>query len=187
MTTDSRVISELRDMFRAGATPSRLIDHVIDRHGNSNETYSLIQSYFEEAFEVPLVRVSKAILERPKQDDLQYAHLNFQLLHQMLLHRNTWDDRTEVESKAEPVWYDPVEVTDRFALIEKARGGNYPELDSVWDKLDPHAKQYIFQLVGSVNICYESAILLTRLCEQLQQRLNELETRDPAAITCRNE
>ena len=43
-------------MFEGGATPSRLIRHIADRHEGDAGLHSLIQEYFLEAFGVPIVR-----------------------------------------------------------------------------------------------------------------------------------
>jgi hypothetical protein len=54
--TRPEVIEELRSLFRRGATPTRLIRHIVDRHANVPDVGILIQDYFSEAFAVGLLR-----------------------------------------------------------------------------------------------------------------------------------
>lgn len=56
MNIRSEVVSELQILFKEGATPSRLIRHIVERHEGERMLHSLIQAYFLEAFEVPIVR-----------------------------------------------------------------------------------------------------------------------------------
>ena len=50
MNTRPEVINELRSLFKEGATPSRLIRHIVERHAGERTFHSLIQAYFHEAF-----------------------------------------------------------------------------------------------------------------------------------------
>jgi hypothetical protein len=48
MRPDPLVVEELRKLFIAGATPSRLIKHIVARHAHEEKLYTLIQVYFRE-------------------------------------------------------------------------------------------------------------------------------------------
>src|SRR5437764_8653944 len=58
MSTDPRVIAELRSLFQEGNTPSALIKHIVRSHPGEQGLFSLIQAYFREGFATSLVRVS---------------------------------------------------------------------------------------------------------------------------------
>ncbi len=171
MKVDPHVVTELRRRFMSGATPSRLIMDIIDWHGDDAGTYGLIQSYFQEAFGVHHVQIAKSVLQICEQDALRYAHLNTHLLYEMLLHRGDWDDRSESEMRDHPAWYDSVELSGEFALVEHARNCHFPEFGNVWEKLSDEAKEYLHQTVGNLNYLHQMSTLLARLTEQLQHNL----------------
>jgi hypothetical protein len=53
MSTRLEVVNELRSLFQDGATPSRLIRHIVERHAGERRYHQLIQDYFREAFGIP--------------------------------------------------------------------------------------------------------------------------------------
>jgi len=56
MITRREVVNEICSLFKDGATPSRLIRHIAERHEGEKSLHSLIQAYFLQAFGVPIVR-----------------------------------------------------------------------------------------------------------------------------------
>jgi hypothetical protein len=94
MRVRPEVIAELRALFKTGATPSRLISHIAERHRAEPALHALIQEYFWPAFAVPLVRG----LQCPGAHgpvDLRDAFLNEQLVHDLIEKRPEWDTETE--------------------------------------------------------------------------------------------
>ncbi len=91
MGIEASVIEELRSLFKEGATPSRLMQHIVARHPDEGrDWYGLIQDYFREGFGVPIVRGLTP--EQSYHDiSLQYAYLNEDLLHEMVRARALWD------------------------------------------------------------------------------------------------
>jgi hypothetical protein len=179
MVTDPRVVAELRAMFREGSTPSRLIQHIAACHGNEDRLFFLIQDYFREAFAVPLVRASNVRAERT-QNDLRLAHLNIDLVHEMVQHRSEWDNAPETNGGGRQGWLDSAVATDEGELIERAQPATLPELSGCWGELGEGARNYIKRLIGNVNALYERVQILARLAESLQQRLNERPSPTPA-------
>src|SRR5437762_17538 len=90
MSTRPEVIGELRSLFKDGATPSRLIRHIVERHNGERTFHSLIQAYFLDAFGVPIVRGLNPA-DDYQHADLRYAFLNEQLVHEMIQKRSEWD------------------------------------------------------------------------------------------------
>ena len=172
MPTDPRITAELRSMFREGSTPSRLIKHLLDHHGREG-FFSLLQTYFREAFAVPLVRASN----RPEDyggSDLRFAHLNVHLLHAMIQHRAEWDN-AYCEGDRPVCWLDSLVAAEESELIERANPAALPEFANCWEALGQEAQKYIKRIMGNANALYERVRILATLAEQLQQRVAELE------------
>jgi len=89
MDIRSEVVTELRSLFRDGATPSRLIRRIVELHPGETHFY-LIQDYFREAFGVPIVR-GLSRLDDYQRADLRLAYLNQMLLHEMIEKKTEWD------------------------------------------------------------------------------------------------
>ena len=94
MTTDPQVITELRDPFRSGAAPSRLVRHIIARHGEGPQLGRLVRAYFREAFCVPMFRASADLLTLPA-EQLPFVGVNAAVIHQIVARRAEWDATDE--------------------------------------------------------------------------------------------
>ncbi len=174
METRAEVLTELRAMFREGATPSRLIRHIADRHAGDDDVHLLVQFYFVEAFGVPIVRGLNPV-DRFDHDDLRYAFLNEYLVHEIIQRRSEWDapsDRVPSESDS---WLDSLKATDAKDRISQIHGDLIPELSRCWSHLTPQERYYIQMCLGSANGLSETVKALSRLAECLQQRVIELE------------
>ena len=90
MSIQASVIQELRSLFKDGATPSRLIQHIVSRHPQERNWHGLIQAYFREGFGVSIVR-GLPPAENYADINLRYAYLNEDLLHEMVHMRSSWD------------------------------------------------------------------------------------------------
>jgi hypothetical protein len=172
MNTDALVVDELRAMFRDGSTPSRLIQHIVDRHDGERNCYSLVQAYFREAFGVNMIRGLRP-LDRYHHSDLRDAFLNKDLLHEMVEMQATWNhDAHQVE--ADTSWLTGLSVLSFDDHCNEAAAG-VPEIRDLWNRLDPKVQAVIERLVAGGIFTYEQVKILTRLAERLQQRVNELE------------
>jgi hypothetical protein len=186
VTIHPEVIAELRSLFKAGATPSRLIQHILARQPDEPDWFWLVQEYFSQAFSVPLVRIAK---HRPalQAADLSQAFLNVHLLHQMLEKRSEWDRGNDTAATESNPWFQTLVATDEVELIRKGQPASIPELAKSWDRLDPDAKGYIQQLIGNLNALYEKILVLARLAECLQQKIVHMENKSTAGNPTSND
>lgn len=147
MTTDPQVIAELRDLFRGGATPSRLVRHVVARHGGGPQLDRLVRAYFREAFGVPMFRASADLLTLPP-EELPFADMNAAVIHQIVARRAKWDN-----SPGGPTWMDGLTATDEGQPTESAQ-----------------------RLTATAQHLHEQVAILSRLVEQIQGRVVALES-----------
>lgn len=172
MSTRPEVISELRSLFKEGATPSRLIRHVVERHEGERGHHALIQAYFLETFGVPIVRGLSPI-DDFQHADLRYAFLNEQLLHEMIQRRRVWD--TDVIGASEAGgWLDTLAAGDDKQRLREVQSVNLPDLNACWPRLTQEERDYIQRSLASARGLHESVKILARLAECLQQQLAEL-------------
>lgn len=168
MEASPDVIAELRCMFKEGATPSRLIRHVVERHDGEGHLFSLIQSCFREAFGIPIVRGLSPV-DDYQHADLRYAFLNQQLLHEMIEKRGEWDN-DDSES-----WLDSLTATDDDQRINQVRNVVPGELSRFWTQMTPKEREYIQVMFASSHGMSETIKIMSRLLESLQQQVNELQ------------
>lgn len=170
MTVRPEVIDELRSLFKEGATPSRLMRQIAERHADEPDQYGLIQEYFLEAFAVPIVRGLKP------QDDfrntgMQYAFLNHHLLHELAVRRSEWDAEHDRDSQ----WLDGAAVTDHETRVSSLERPALPELRRIWSDLTADERAAVLRASATSAGHLETVKLLARLAERLQSRVNELE------------
>ena len=175
MNTRPEVIGELRTMFKEGATPSRLIRHIVERHENEHRFHLLIQLYFLEAFAVPIVRGLNPI-DDYQHADLRLDFLNEQLLHEMVQKRSEWDHG------GSETWLDSLTATDDEQRHRKVRDAVPGELSRLWTQMTPKEKAYIHMLYASSHGQDETVKIMSRLLEALQNQVNELQAA-PAGAT----
>ena len=155
MTTDPCVIAELRDLFRGGATPSRLVRHVVARHDAEPQADRLVRAYFREAFGVPMFRASADLITLPA-EQLPFAGVSADTIHQIVARRAEWD------TGGESSWMDTLTATDEGQRL----GGSVPE----------HSPESVRRLTATARHLHEQVAILSRLVEQLQGQLVALES-----------
>lgn len=163
------VIEELRSMFKDGATPSRLIQHIVARHPPRGNWHGLIQDYFREGFGVPIVR-GLAPGENYHDIGIRYAFLNQDLLYEMVRSRSMWDKESLQPGNAGPTWLDAL---DRIQDTKQA--GPPPDMAESWDKLGERERNLLALSNSSHKSKSEQIRILACLVERLQQRLAEQE------------
>jgi hypothetical protein len=176
MSTRFEIVEELRSLFKEGATPSRLIRHIAERHEGDSNLHSLIQMYFQEAFAVPIVRGLNPI-DDYHCADLRYAFLSEQLLHEMIQNRCLWDRPNGDNSFETPGWLESVQANDPQRQIDQIQMETIPELSRCWHQLNEKESAFIRRSLASANGLYETVIILSRLAECLQQKLLEAEAK----------
>jgi hypothetical protein len=168
MTPEHAVIAELRSLFRQGATPSRLVRHVVEHHGRGPDTDRLIRAYFREAFGVPMLRASATLLDLPP-EQLPFAPVTARYVHEMVEHRGEWD--------AESGWMDTLSATNVGTQFRQAHPEREPGLALVWEQLDEPTRDVLRRLYSSQQHLSETTAILSRLVEQLQAQVVALEDR----------
>ena len=175
MEVSPEIVAELRCLFREGATPSRLIRHVVERHDGEGHLFSLIQTYFREAFGIPIIRGLSPV-DDYQHADLRYEFLNEQLLHEMIEKRPEWDT-DESDS-----WVDSLTATEVHQRIREAEEHLPPDLKRCWPLMTPKEQRYILVSFASANYLSETVKIMSRLVEALQQQLLEAQA-TPAGAT----
>lgn len=174
MTTRPEVIAELRSLFKHGATPSRVIRHIVERHEGERSLYPLIQAYFHEAFGVPIVRGLSPV-DSYDHADLRYAFLNDQLVHEMIQDHNQWETAA-AEANGAVSWLEGLSATDaREQLRQVTTAPVSAELRRCWDIMTQRERDYIALMTASAKGLSEKVRALSNLAEALQLRINELE------------
>ncbi len=161
MTADPCVIAELRDLFRGGATPSRLVRHILARHDGEPQLDRLVRAYFREAFGVPMFRASADLLTLPA-EQLPFAGVSADTIHQIIARRAEWD------TGGESSWMDTLTATDEGQLL----GGSVPE----------HSPESVRRLTATARHLHEQVAILSRLVEQLQGQVVTLESRGERGV-----
>jgi hypothetical protein len=174
MNTRHEVINELRSLFKEGATPSRLISLIAERHEGERSLHTLIQSYFLEAFGIPIVRGLDPT-DDYQRTDLHHDFLNEQLIHDMVQKRSDWDAGLVAGSSESGSWLDSLKAVDDEQRINQVQAIAIPELSRCWPQLTPKEKGYIQRSIATANGLYESVKILSRLAECLQQQVAELQ------------
>lgn len=167
MSVRPEVQEELRDLFRQGATPSRLVQHIASRH-RGEKLHGLILGYFWETFGAPVRGLDPT-------DDFEsvgerYWHLNDDVLREMIQARPMWDS-----DPREPSWLDPLAVTGLVDQVREYERFAPPELAYHWDQLDDAERRFVQRILANSHTQHDQVRILARLAERLQQRINELE------------
>lgn len=174
--TRPEVVCELRSLFKEGATPSRLIRHIAERHSGEARLHLLTHLYFQEAFGIPIVRDLNPI-DAYQQADLRYAFLNEQLIQEMVQKREEWDAANGLASGERASWLDTLTASDHQQRLNRIQATAIPELSRCWPQLTADEQHYIQRSLATANGLYETVKILSRLVECLQQRLIEEEAK----------
>jgi hypothetical protein len=175
MGVRASVVQELRCMFKEGATPSRLIQHIVARHPDEGNWHGLIQEYFREAFAVQIVRgLSPA--ETYTDIDLRYAYLNEDVLHEMVQMRSAWDPGPKDGEAEPPSWLDTLVATSAIDRLQEGKQlAPPPDFSEAWKQLSENDRAGIIRVNSSYRGRTEMVHILARLVECLQQKLFTLE------------
>jgi hypothetical protein len=175
MSIQASVIEELRSMFKEGATPSRLIQHIVARHPNEGNWHGLIQDYFREAFTVQIVR-GLSPTETYRDIDLRYAYLNEDVLHEMVQMRSSWDKAPNDSEEVLPSWLDTLVATSAIDRLQEGKKlSPPPDFSQGWEQLSENDRAGIIRVNASYRGRTELVHILARLAERLQQKLCHLE------------
>ena len=174
MLVNPLVVTELRSLFKSGATPSLLIRRIADHHGSEPKIDLLVRAYFREAFHVPMLRVGLDQISQIAAGG-SLSILNVSVVHRMIQTRRAWDSRDESSERVDACWLDSVVATEEANLIATTDPKSLPELAGSWDRMDDEAKQFVVRILSGSHLLHEKASALAALAEQLQQQLVEAE------------
>ena len=166
------VVQELREMFLDGATPSRLMMQIQTHHPEEERLYFLIMDYFQEAFKLPLVRVSSNNdFSTPSGE---HFHFNRDLVHEIVCQLERWKD-----DDADGSWLDDVNDRARTTLREhqeRLKTAHFEELERIWDQLTDDERGFIIRRIAHKDYLWDKVNTLSRLVERLQQKIVQLES-----------
>jgi hypothetical protein len=172
------LVQELRRMLLDGATPSRLLQRLLDDPSAQGILApGVIDSYFSAAFGDKVYPLTAA--QGDVFSGLQFAYLNGDALFKMLEDLSEW--RLSVEEMNSP-WCEDIEASDIRGKLQEFDAGKDPYLAGSWDRLDPKAQSYIRQSMVSLAVTQEQVHILRLLAERLQQKLFHLEQQAKNAI-----
>lgn len=174
MLVNPLVVSELRSLFKTGATPSALIRRIAARHAGEPLLDVLVRSYFREAFHVSTIRVGPDQVKQIAEGG-SLAVLNGTVLHRMIQSRREWDRPEGGGGESEGCWLDAVAAADEVTPVADPQ--QIPELAGSWDRLDDGAKQFIARMLASAHSSHEKVNALAALAEQVQQQVTGSVTR----------
>jgi hypothetical protein len=174
MQTDSRVVDELRSLFKAGATPSALVRRIAELHHGELSLDRLARVYFREAFGVPMLQIGSELVDRIACGE-GCAPLTSRVVHQMVAARREWDRPNTPDGPQPACWLDSVTATDDAALLRAVEAGTLPEFASCWEHLDEGAKRFIARTVAGARALHEKVQILAALAERLQEQLHAVE------------
>jgi hypothetical protein len=176
MQINPQIIHELRSMFQDGATPSRLIEHLATYHDPSENWFHFVQTYFRKAFSVGIVPIPD---ERDRIDfaDLNLAHLNKDLVHEMVRTKPLWNIDPKAPATELFSWLGAVSATADPEPNDPSQDLPPPQLAQSWSKLDSNAQAFVRRRLANADAYYERVLILARLTERLQQKVTELEKR----------
>src|SRR4051812_33297939 len=105
MASRSAILEELRELLKNGATPSRLLRHIIVQHPGEVLTHWALREYLEEAFHLSEVRLLQSDTNYTILD-LRYAVLNRTVMPEIVRQRTEWDHSGQSSSRKERCWLD---------------------------------------------------------------------------------
>jgi hypothetical protein len=183
METDPLLIAEMKTLFKAGATVSRILRNIIAHLGQKPlpEMDRLVRAYFRQAFGIPMFSGSAGVLTEDR-SGLQMAYVNRNVIHQIISNRSEWDQETAANGQVGSSWIDSLTATDESQLVEQSHPEMLNELSGDWDKLDDKAKKFIKRLIGNSRALNEKVEILATLAEQLQQQVLALETEVSSSV-----
>jgi hypothetical protein len=162
------MIDGMRRVLKHGSTPSGLLEYVRSELGD-DVSYGDLTRLFEEAFRLPIARLSLSSVG-PQKDDRGKV-LNRTLLMEIVQRREEWDIDAEDES-----WIDGLTVRSPVEVKDAVSSQPYPGLSvESWAKLRPEEQERLYVQLASSIVNSERVEVLSKLAERLQERLLEQE------------
>src|SRR5262249_6980575 len=126
MPLPEEIVQELRVLFRKGATPSRLLRHIISRFPGEVVSPWTLRDYLEKAFGVPMARLIQPGMVGSA-DQTRLAVLNRTLIPEILERRAAWDEAGS-SLPTGGCWFDGLAATDPEEVKASTNGKPHPSL-----------------------------------------------------------
>ena len=175
MDTHSAIVKELQDLLKNGATPSRLIQHIIARSSGETIEPRISREYFSEAFGVFSARLLQVGVDYAR-TDLRNAVLNRKMIPEIVELRASWDSSCQQSLEKGQCWLDGLVVTNAEKAKDEARlipNGGLSQAS--WELLSPTEKDTIHLRHACIRTLTEHVTVLAVLAERLQQQIQDLE------------
>lgn len=170
MNKQAKLIHDLRSLVKDGATPSRLIRHILSELGEKT-SQSDLQKILMQAFQLPIVQISPY-----STTDQKGIVLNRTLLPEIVGNRNLWDTEKPSASNGHVSWLDGLHVQHPGDAMDKLMSTPYPGIsEQSWAALHPEEQNGLFLQLASSRVLSDRVELLSRLAERLQEKIDELE------------
>ncbi len=171
MQTDALLVTELRALFKGGATPSALIRRIAERHAGEPAIDRVVRAYFREAFLVPMLQIGREQVEGIAQGG-DAAALNGRYVHRMVAARGEWD-RPAAEEEPQPAcWLDAVTATDEAVMLRAVENDTPGEPARWWDRIDEQGQRFVARVIANAQTLSEKVQVLAALAERLQQQID---------------
>ena len=168
------IIRELRILFKQGATPSRLLRHILRRLPGEAVTAWVLRDYLEQAFCLSTVRLQPGI--DYSHDHPCFVALNRTLIPEVIQHRHEWDVEPDVSDDSMACWFDGLISTPPDGARDAADLTTHPNLsDDTWANLSPDEQDALRLQLAGIQTTAERVTLLVHLVERLQQQVEAME------------
>jgi hypothetical protein len=170
------IVDRLRDQFRRGATPSKLIRTIREMHRGEVPNPCVIQDYLEAAFHVPLIPCLRSGDDYSADRTLRHAALNRVLLPELVAQLQTWNSPTGVEARLHGSWLDGLQaISPEEARATAQALPHHGISDEGWAMLSEPDKDAIHVMIASSQVVSSRVQILAKLAECLQQQVDELQ------------
>jgi hypothetical protein len=166
MAINPELVRELRQRFIDGATPSRLMAIIAERHNEVDRLPLLIKDYFREAFGIPLLR-NVPPNTRPA-PGASADHFSRDVLPEIVQRIDEWNV-TDLASS----WLNGLKTTSQQDHAERLQEARFEELDRVWETLDERERRFIVRKIAQKDQYWEIVKILAALAERLQEQVIE--------------
>jgi hypothetical protein len=175
MPAPETIIQELRALFKQGATPSKLLRHIIGRFPGESLSAWVLRDYLEKAFCLPMARLIQPGIDYTA-DNPCFVALNRTLIPEIIQRRQEWDTAQEASSEGVPCWFDGLTSTSPEEARDAASRKTHPRLNtSTWENLSPDEQDALRLQMAGIQTTSERVAILATLVERLQQQVECLE------------
>lgn len=164
------VVSGLRSLFKAGATYSGFLRYILNQHSGDELHAEIIRSYIMEAFSISFFLPVRRNVDS-QQNDNCYAEIDTWMIPEIL---STSGAELAVDDTDESVpWWESLDLQtpDQFPTGKPAWLSS-----SSWEALSPTEREKVATATTSCSVLSQNLLVMARLAEQLQRRIDELDS-----------